>query len=861
MARQLICCLVLMLLTPGVIGAVTLGAFGADDLVKQLRSSIFVETAFLEERPPVTRCSSLDGPSCLHLMLDSQVSLDGPGVIPERLLHDLGAAEGMDFVTPEYFTLEELVRMGQATQSRSSAEALLVGDEAKDYLLSGRNKTSVGLLHFAGAALDRRLPLTFSLGLPKDLVATWDGRWIARDGSTKHVASLPSPDGELPVLSQNAGLVRKPGGGSLQLSVSAELAGSLGYLRFSRPVTVRSLFVHWVADRNAPRAIVAGRLGLQNMWNSHLDPQQLESVEGWVDIAGNPLAQVDELVFMAAKGLQISAVQIASTEGTEEEERTVLMLQPFESPTQQNETDESQPQPQPHFIASLQRLRADAAPFVATLQEVVDHNLRLRMLAPSRALGGVRGDQIPGLLSIPSSDNGARLTEEALSFKLAASQNEVLFSRGFLTDIAANDARNMIAGFSKVPEGVLPEDLRRQLTTESPELAETVLQHVRRGGWKRSTPSTLPQEGSEDAVKKYMTAKRQQMQLDLLAADVVMSPLVLPFELVVAGLLWSLAVVLLLGGASAVAVWDCAQLIKTKRIQWHRQKGLEDAAAACEPSKDSDALVKDLSQVEGPADCSVEAEKPVTVEDLQLRMEELQAKHQEELREKDLKLEEMQKELEEKKAEGLELWEDAKKQRREANRLQSFAISATNSLRKMQREVNRLQKVIAQQKTKYTELQESQRARREGLLLRELDLSNREAEVSQLAQAEQEELAQLREWLSAPSSGAKDEHRQIAGLRDEVKEWKSTYKKDKASWMRAICELTKQRDQHVARADVLAKQLGQWREIFQETDLLELEHQDWEQDELGTKQDESCQNSPQVFYISSPRSEARSSSD
>lgn len=44
--------------------------------------------------------------------------------------------------------------------------------------------------------------------------------------------------------------------------------GSLGYLRFSRPVTVRSLFVHWVADRNAPRAIVAGRLGLQNMWNS-----------------------------------------------------------------------------------------------------------------------------------------------------------------------------------------------------------------------------------------------------------------------------------------------------------------------------------------------------------------------------------------------------------------------------------------------------------------------------------------------------------------------------------------------------------------------------------------------------------------
>lgn len=38
-----------------------------------------------------------------------------------------------------------------------------------------------GILHFAGALLDRKLPLTFSNGLPNDVVATWDGRWIARD--------------------------------------------------------------------------------------------------------------------------------------------------------------------------------------------------------------------------------------------------------------------------------------------------------------------------------------------------------------------------------------------------------------------------------------------------------------------------------------------------------------------------------------------------------------------------------------------------------------------------------------------------------------------------------------------------------
>ena len=34
----------------------------------------------------------------------------------------------------------------------------------------------------------------------------------------------------------------------------------------------------------------------------------------------------------------------------------------------------------------------------------------------------------------------------------------------------------------------------------------------------------------------------------------------------------------------------------------------------------------------------------------------------------------------------------------------------------------------------------------------------------------------------------------------------------KASWMRAICELTKQRDLQVSRADLLAKQLSGCRE-------------------------------------------------
>ena len=49
--------------------------------------------------------------------------------------------------------------------------------------------------------------------------------------------------------------------------------------------------------------------------------------------------------------------------------------------------------------------------------------------------------------------------------------------------------------------GVLPEDLRRQLSMEAPDLAQTIQQHVRAGGWKRSTPLRLPNEGYLDCLK------------------------------------------------------------------------------------------------------------------------------------------------------------------------------------------------------------------------------------------------------------------------------------------------------------------------------------------------------------------------
>lgn len=299
------------------------------------------------------------------------------------------------------------------------------------------------------------------------------------------------------------------------------------------------------------------------------------------------------------------------------------------------------------------------------------------------------------------------------------------------------------------------------------------------------------------------------------------------------------------------------RVFRAMKKRWYQPKHSEQVEASTTQTSTAGGL-----QVLQGANLA-DVENAPTMQDLRQHMDDLQVKHLQEIQARDAQIEELKKELQDKAAEGLELWEDAKRQRKEANRLQSFAISATNSLRKMQREVNRLQRVIAQHKTKNLELQEAQRARREVLMLKELDLARREAEVSSLAQAEQDELNELRAWLAAPEgSGAKDEYRQIARLRTEVQDWQATYKNEKASWMRAICELTTQRDQHVCRADLFRKQLGQWREIFQETDLADLERQDWvpESGEEGNRR-ESSQSSPQVFQISSPRSEAHSSTE
>eukprot|EP00440_Ansanella_granifera_P076406 gb/GFBE01082913.1/.p1 GENE.gb/GFBE01082913.1/~~gb/GFBE01082913.1/.p1 ORF type:complete len:580 (+),score=109.54 gb/GFBE01082913.1/:1-1740(+) len=527
-------------------GALTVGSRDTDNLVRKLRQSIFIDTAYLEERPAESTCSSLDGPSCLAALLGSQdrtgglAALDGPGVIPERLLHDLGVSgPGADFVTPEYSILEAFRRQHEALASVTGAAQMMEGERANHFLADARRASSAGILHFSGMQPDQRVPLTFSRGLPKNVVATWDGRWIVRDCTVNSGSSLTLaeatralvPAGQEGAREPLAGLL-PPGGASSQQVSSVELAGSVGYLRFSHPVSVRSLFARWKPNQDSPAALIGGRLGLDSVWATHLDPDLFQSGNGWIDVGGDPLELVDEVVFIAAQGLEVGAIEVVTTAGAdlavleEDGEQSILMLKPVPAKLDAvkiDAADEDEKQQPLRFLLEVRTLNGAAAPFIASLQEVIDRNLRLREAPLPRTPGRPRGEEVPGLLSSVLRLHGTPESEADKKFAQAATANEAVFVHRGLEDmaVAGSAARQALAGLHRAEKGALPDDLRRRLAEQGGALVEAVLEHVKAGGWKAGTPSTLPKNGTDDALRRYILAKERQTKLDLLTAAVI----------------------------------------------------------------------------------------------------------------------------------------------------------------------------------------------------------------------------------------------------------------------------------------------------------------------------------------------------
>lgn len=535
-----------------------------DDLVTKLRKSIFIETSNLREREN-EQCSSLDGPNCLVTMFGAGAmpsTLDGAdmGVVPERLLQGLGV-DALEFVTPEYSVIELFRRQAELREGRQSI-ALGSASVAAPSSFE-RPAAEHGVLHFGGLSSDRRVPLAFSRGLPGNVVATWDGRWIVKEGQEypEEAELLPSPYFLAPVDSdkkEEAPAIMATGlsgavAGTIGEPSAAQLAGSVGYVRFSRPVVVRSILARWnSAASSASPAVVGGRLGLRTAWTSHLDPARLQSARGWYDICGDPLRQVDEIAFLAATGLEVGAMEISVHGGGDgDEERVVLLLQPLPlangHPITKGETHAG---PGPQVELRAERLSAASAPYVMSLQEALDQNLVLAS-APEDLGTDVRAPSrsVPGLLTTRSHvatfdlssirwvalAGWQRETFEHRAIGTAVSMLAVGLATSLRGEAAASTPGGLLASAAETlvkelvesPTTRLPKDLHRLLQRERADITEALQSWVIDGDmrdnmqesvWRSGTLATLEQSGSDASFSRYDKAKRSQTKLDILAA-------------------------------------------------------------------------------------------------------------------------------------------------------------------------------------------------------------------------------------------------------------------------------------------------------------------------------------------------------
>mmetsp|Transcript_96029 Transcript_96029/g.250369 ORF Transcript_96029/g.250369 Transcript_96029/m.250369 type:complete len:174 (+) Transcript_96029:427-948(+) len=85
-------------------------------------------------------------------------------------------------------------------------------------------------------------------------------------------------------------------------------------------------------------------------------------------------------------------------------------------------------------------------------------------------------------------------------------------------ELVTKAARALVESLGVYSDG-LPGDLKRELQREEDAIVDALLNWVKAGGgWHRSTPSVLPRAGSEEALARYVEAKRRQTKLDLLTA-------------------------------------------------------------------------------------------------------------------------------------------------------------------------------------------------------------------------------------------------------------------------------------------------------------------------------------------------------
>lgn len=489
-------------------------------MAEKLRHQIFIDAAFLAKRD-VGRCSSLDGPACLAMHAAGTrpraSGSRGVGVLPEALWHDFGAQQPGDAAHAggaEYHVLRAY-QQGLVEQADASGG---LGPSAVAEL---RNSTRQGVLSFAGLEAERRVTLSYSRGLPSGIVATWDGRWLSRGlaGVAGDFGALPDPEEEnecegysVPMVASDA--VGTAGGVTpnrrLESAATAvvEQASSVAYVRFSHPVVVRALVARWSPADGAPSALVSGRLGLENVWATHLDPAGLRE-HGWSDISGGSLQLVDEIAFIGTNGLELGGMWIA-VNTAETSEVPVMVIEP--------DLTGSTP---PKFIFRRRSLPPAALPFVFSVSEALDEGLKLESDPFRWALPHSHGasSRYPAILSTEMS--------AALPWPKRMVENQHMLEHQWLPTASHPEelttaAASALSYLRVLSLGTpsLPPDVKTALGRDGPKLQQGLEAWISgvTSGWPRIKNAGWSRISNAQEAREFRHAKLAQNQLDVLVA-------------------------------------------------------------------------------------------------------------------------------------------------------------------------------------------------------------------------------------------------------------------------------------------------------------------------------------------------------
>jgi len=163
------------------------------------------------------------------------------------------------------------------------------------------------------------------------------------------------------------------------------------------------------------------------------------------------------------------------------------------------------------FYMRLEKITLTAAPYVVSIQEAIDMNLRIR--------------QNPGLQSVP----GVVTERSFIGEKNITRLETMVMNQGMLdhqlvsdlmTEMVRTSGLTSMQFLSQLLEHKrLPKDLKKLLSLEQMGVHEALQEWRRNGGrWKNDAPLSLPRNGTEVALQKYANVKQHQTKLDILTA-------------------------------------------------------------------------------------------------------------------------------------------------------------------------------------------------------------------------------------------------------------------------------------------------------------------------------------------------------